>query len=271
MDDSSNKDNSKPQPHHNNTDNQNTSTVEYHLLLEDDINNASTTNNNNIIRNNNRSRNDTGNSSNPRVSLLEQDALCEHGTPAALLNSTAATTAGGAGPSYMLLSPLLPRNITKSNSNNSLIQGGVSVHNDESTRIYFQDDARVDEDQEDDTSLPSTLHQREDDDDDDLFDDTNIDYADPNLYSTTTSRHRHRRPSYYYNRNYARLNRLNYLNAVTFLAHLFVSWGIGIWGLDGAVTTRLDMKKKKQAMMSERLSTSLFVSRGREPFCFFLS
>jgi hypothetical protein len=234
MDDSNNNNNNNnnnTKPHHHNQSNN--ISVEYHLLLEDDINNVS--NNNNIMRNNrnnNRNSNAASDNNNPRVSLLERDALCDHGTPDAL--NTTTTGAPGAGPVYML-SPILPRNINKSNSNNSLQQGGVSVHNDDSTRIYFQD--AVDE-EEDATSLPSTLPQREDDDDDDdLFDDTNIDYGDPALYSTT-SRHRHRRSFHYYNRNHARLNRLNYLNAVTFLAHLFVSWGIGIWGLDGAVTTR---------------------------------
>jgi hypothetical protein len=224
MDDSS-KNNNNDKSHNNNN-----SSCDYHLLLEDDINNVS---NRNIINTNNRNDPD-----NHRVALCNGTADADDA-----LNTTAADAA------YML-SPILPRNMN-SNINNSTSMasfpdqqqreeaGGVSVHNDDSTRLYFHD---ADEDQ---TSLPSTLHQREDDDDDeidDLFEDTNIDYGDPALYSAAShhSRRRHHRHGHYryYNRRYAPLNRLNYLNAVTFLAHLFVSWGIGIWGLDGVVTTR---------------------------------
>ena len=42
----------------------------------------------------------------------------------------------------------------------------------------------------------------------------------------------------------ARLNGLNYLNVVTYLVNLFVSYGIGVWGLDGLLPTRLDISKE---------------------------
>lgn len=38
-----------------------------------------------------------------------------------------------------------------------------------------------------------------------------------------------------------RLNGLNYLNAITYAAHVFVSWGIGVWGLGGIIETRWEI------------------------------
>ena len=40
------------------------------------------------------------------------------------------------------------------------------------------------------------------------------------------------------------LNGLNYLNVVTYGVHLFVSWGIGVWGLDGVLNTRWEISMR---------------------------
>ena len=48
----------------------------------------------------------------------------------------------------------------------------------------------------------------------------------------------------------ARLNGLNYLNVVTYAAHLFVSWGIGIWGLDGMLETRWEILSEYETLVT---------------------
>jgi len=45
------------------------------------------------------------------------------------------------------------------------------------------------------------------------------------------------------------LNGLNYLNVVTYMAHLFVSWGIGVWGLDGVLDTRWQILEKNETLV----------------------
>ena len=45
------------------------------------------------------------------------------------------------------------------------------------------------------------------------------------------------------------LNGLNYLNVLTYAAHLFVSWGIGIWGLGGHLETRWEIITKYETLV----------------------
>lgn len=85
----------------------------------------------------------------------------------------------------------------------------VGLHNDDSNRFYFDEDT-------------TTLASREE---------NNINNLEPLLYVPQ------REPS--------PLNRINFLNAITYAAHLFVSWGIGIWGLDGVLDTRWDLVSHK--------------------------
>jgi hypothetical protein len=42
----------------------------------------------------------------------------------------------------------------------------------------------------------------------------------------------------------ARLNGLNYLNVLTYLLNVFVSYGIGVWGLGGILPTRWEISKE---------------------------
>ncbi len=51
-----------------------------------------------------------------------------------------------------------------------------------------------------------------------------------------------RRPSH--------LNGLNYLNVVTYAAHLFVSYGIGIWGLNHILETRWEIIMKYETLVT---------------------
>ena len=46
------------------------------------------------------------------------------------------------------------------------------------------------------------------------------------------------------------LTSVNYLNVVTYAAHLFVSWGIGIWGLDGRLHTRWDITQEYETLVT---------------------
>jgi hypothetical protein len=52
------------------------------------------------------------------------------------------------------------------------------------------------------------------------------------------------------NRRPAKLNGLNYLNVLTYLIHVFVSYGIGVWGLGGLVQTRWDIAKQYETLIS---------------------
>ena len=47
-----------------------------------------------------------------------------------------------------------------------------------------------------------------------------------------------------------KLNGLNYLNVLTYLVHVFVSYGIGVWGLGGYLPTRWDISKQYQTLIS---------------------
>ena len=46
------------------------------------------------------------------------------------------------------------------------------------------------------------------------------------------------------------LNGKNYLNLVTYAAHLFVSWGIGIWGLGGLLETRWQITVRYESLVT---------------------
>lgn len=46
------------------------------------------------------------------------------------------------------------------------------------------------------------------------------------------------------------LNGLNYLNVVTYALHLFVSWGVGVWGLDGLVETRVQIGMRYDTLVT---------------------
>jgi hypothetical protein len=48
----------------------------------------------------------------------------------------------------------------------------------------------------------------------------------------------------------AKLNCLNYLNVLTYLANLFVSYGIGVWGLGGLVPTRWEISKEYETLIT---------------------
>jgi len=84
----------------------------------------------------------------------------------------------------------------------------VGLHNDDSNRFYFDEEE-------------TTLASREE----------NMNNLEPLLYVPQ------REPS--------ALNTINFLNAGTYAAHLFVSWGIGIWGLDGLLDTRWSLVSNK--------------------------
>mmetsp|Transcript_4254 Transcript_4254/g.9440 ORF Transcript_4254/g.9440 Transcript_4254/m.9440 type:complete len:376 (-) Transcript_4254:94-1221(-) len=100
-------------------------------------------------------------------------------------------------------------------SPNSTFREEVGLHNDGSNRFYFDEET---------TTLPS----REE-----------INNLEPLLYVPQ------REPS--------PLNRINYLNAVTYAAHLFVSWGIGVWGIDGIVDTRWEILKQYETLVTPAL------------------
>jgi len=46
------------------------------------------------------------------------------------------------------------------------------------------------------------------------------------------------------------LNGLNFLNVVTCILHLGVSWGIGVWGLDGLLSTRVEIILDHETMIT---------------------
>jgi hypothetical protein len=54
----------------------------------------------------------------------------------------------------------------------------------------------------------------------------------------------------YSTRRRAPLNGLNYLNVVTYALHLFVSWGIGVWGLGGHVQTRWQIANEHETLVT---------------------
>ena len=65
---------------------------------------------------------------------------------------------------------------------------------------------------------------------------TNLD-----LFSSPLRQARTPRPS---------LGRKNYLNVLVYFLHLFVSWGIGIWGLDGTINTRWQITTKYETLVT---------------------
>jgi hypothetical protein len=54
----------------------------------------------------------------------------------------------------------------------------------------------------------------------------------------------------YSTRRRSPLNGLNYLNVVTYVLHLFVSWGIGVWGLGGHVQTRWQIANEHETLVT---------------------
>jgi hypothetical protein len=60
---------------------------------------------------------------------------------------------------------------------------------------------------------------------------------------------------WYSSRRRAPLNGLNFLNVVTFLLHLFVSWGIGVWGLNGAIPTRWEIAQRFETLVTPTVWT----------------
>lgn len=93
----------------------------------------------------------------------------------------------------------------------------VGIHNDELNHFYFDEDA---------TTLPSRSC------DDYMI----MNNQEPLLFFPQ------REPS--------ALTSVNYLNVVTYLAHLFVSWGIGIWGLDGLLSTRWQITQQYETLVT---------------------
>lgn len=63
------------------------------------------------------------------------------------------------------------------------------------------------------------------------------------------------RPLFPQRREPARLNSINYLNVVTYVLHLFVSWGLGIWGLDGTIETRWQISMRYETLVTPALWT----------------
>lgn len=47
----------------------------------------------------------------------------------------------------------------------------------------------------------------------------------------------------------APINGLNLLNVLTYAAHLFVSWGVGVWGLDGVIATRWQISQDFETLV----------------------
>lgn len=63
--------------------------------------------------------------------------------------------------------------------------------------------------------------------------------------------HRNQRHSFASSRRRpSELNGLNYLNVVTYAAHLFVSYGIGIWGLNHVLETRWEIITKYETLVT---------------------
>lgn len=77
-----------------------------------------------------------------------------------------------------------------------------------------------------------------------LFDEESSELQSPLLErAETTSSLRQRQSP-------AQLNGLNFLNVVTYAAHLFVSWGIGIWGLGGILETRWEILARYETLVT---------------------
>lgn len=67
--------------------------------------------------------------------------------------------------------------------------------------------------------------------------------------NTLPSREAFPRSPFLARREPAELNGLNYLNVVTYAAHLFVSWGIGVWGLHGILRTRWELSLQYETLV----------------------
>jgi hypothetical protein len=104
----------------------------------------------------------------------------------------------------------------------------AGLHNDISERIYF--DEETFDTREENISVP-------------LLNNTLLNYS-------SGSRSRSRR---YNNTGQLKLSGLNYLNALTYVAHLFVSWGIGVWGLDGILDTRWEISTRYETLVTPAL------------------
>jgi hypothetical protein len=104
----------------------------------------------------------------------------------------------------------------------------AGLHNDISERIYF--DEETFDTREENISVP-------------LLNNTLLNYS-------SGSRSRSQR---YNNTGQLKLSGLNYLNALTYVAHLFVSWGIGVWGLDGILDTRWEISTRYETLVTPAL------------------
>jgi hypothetical protein len=93
----------------------------------------------------------------------------------------------------------------------------AGLHNDLSERIYFDEETFETRDESDSVPLLQNY----------------------NSERSSSSR-----------RYTGQLSGLNYLNAVTYVAHLFVSWGIGVWGLDGVLDTRWDISMRYETLVT---------------------
>lgn len=101
----------------------------------------------------------------------------------------------------------------------------AGLFNDNSERLLFDDD---DDDDGDEELQPQALLQS------------------PLLLSSSDRSNRRQ----YYRNNQTELNGLNYLNVVTYAAHLFVSYGIGIWGLGGHLETRWQIIMRYETLVT---------------------
>lgn len=84
--------------------------------------------------------------------------------------------------------------------------------------------------------------------DDDTLPSTNRRPSVDILPTTSTARSHSYRSSH--SRRHAELSGLNYLNVLTYIVHVFVWWGISVWGLDGMIYTRWEMTEKYETLVT---------------------
>lgn len=131
-----------------------------------------------------------------------------------------------------------PENDANNSNHNSVLDLATPFRdeavngNDSSERILYYG-----EQDEDSLLSPTHLHQ-------------------PLLSPATSEEHQHRhqrrreRRDSAFSTDRAELSGLNYLNFVTYLAHLFVNWGIGVGGLFGVLETRWEILRKYETLLT---------------------
>jgi hypothetical protein len=105
----------------------------------------------------------------------------------------------------------------------SPMRESVSLHNDDSERILFDEQPTP----EPPLSTPLLA-------------------ATSSQFTSRTSGTRSQRP---------RLNGLNILNLLTYILHLFVNWGVGVWGLGGILDNRWKIAMEHETLITPALWT----------------